>query len=243
MECCAMPPESHVVLSADRVYRQFSRGSVAVNAVRGVSLSVAAGEIIALMGPSGCGKTSLLHLLGGLDAADSGAITVDGIDWASLSSRERADVRRRRFGFVFQSLALLPMATAFENVDTPLLLDGRKPVDRVKQVTEMLERVGLGPKANQYPDQLSGGELQRVAIARALVHDPAVVLADEPTGSLDSVTAQQITDLLVDSARARGAAVVLVTHDERVGAHADRVLRLDSGRITTDQPAQIMGER
>jgi putative ABC transport system ATP-binding protein len=219
------------VLSAQHLSRDFARGTSSVHAVQDVSLTVAAGEVVALMGPSGCGKTTLLHLLGGLESPDSGSVSLDGIDWSTLSPRDRALVRRRRCGFVFQSLALLPMATAFENVDMPLLLDDHPRAQRTVLVADMLERVGLANKANQYPDQLSGGEQQRVAIARALVHSPAVVLADEPTGSLDSVTAQDITNLLVLAARDYGAAVVLVTHDERVAVHAHRIVRLDSGRI------------
>jgi putative ABC transport system ATP-binding protein len=235
--------ENNQVLSAERVWRVFARGAISVSAVQRVSLSVAAGEVVALMGPSGCGKTTLLHLLGGLDLPDHGSVTFDGTEWTSLSPHDRAVLRRRRCGFVFQSLALLPMATAFENVDTPLLLDERPLGHRADLVMDMLERVGLADKRDQYPDQLSGGEQQRVAIARALVHGPAVVLADEPTGSLDSVTAQDITNLLVLAARDHGAAVVLVTHDERVAAHADRIVRLDSGRIVPATAARTDGDR
>lgn len=233
--------ETSPVLAAEQVSREFARGASSVNAIQRVSLNVAAGEVVALMGPSGCGKTTLLHLLGGLDLPDHGSVTLDGTDWASLSPRDRAVLRRRRCGFVFQSLALLPMATAFENVDVPLLLDKRPREERNILVADILERVGLAHKQDQYPDQLSGGEQQRVAIARALVHRPAVLLADEPTGSLDSATAQEITNVLVLAARDHGAAVVLVTHDERVATHADRVVRLDSGRITLAEGTRTAG--
>ena len=228
-----MPREvaSRVVVEARAVARRFGNGSVSVNALNDVSLSVRRGEVVALMGPSGCGKTTLLHLLGGLDVPDAGIVFIEGADWSMLSGNARARMRRRRCGFVFQSFGLLPMVTAFENVDVPLLLDGRDGSVRRRWVESMLDRVGLADKASQFPDQLSGGEQQRVAIARALVHAPAVVLADEPTGSLDSATAMEVTALLVSAARGHDAAVVLVTHDERVAAHADRIVRIDSGRL------------
>ena len=222
-----------VVVDANRLTRRFGDNTASVNALIDVSLSVQRGEVVALMGPSGCGKTTLLHLLGGLDVPDAGTVLIEGADWSTLPAKTRAQLRRRQCGFVFQSLGLLPMATAFENVDVPLLLDGRDGATRRRYVESMLDQVGLAGKASQFPDQLSGGEQQRVAIARALVHSPAVVLADEPTGSLDSATAMEVTALLVGAARSHNAAVVLVTHDERVAAHADRVLRLDSGRVLT----------
>jgi putative ABC transport system ATP-binding protein len=236
-----MPPEPAV--SAEGVSRRFPSGAQPVNAVDDVTIEVARGEIIALVGPSGCGKTTLLHLLGGLDTPTSGSVHIEGVDWASLGRTDLAIMRRRQCGFVFQSLALLPMATAFENVETPLLLDSRPRSERVEAVAEMLDRVGLPHKADAYPDQLSGGEQQRVAIARALVHSPALVLADEPTGSLDSHTAQEIAQLLTDSARSRDAAVVLVTHDERIARYADRIIRLDSGRIEGSGPNPLLESR
>jgi putative ABC transport system ATP-binding protein len=173
----------------------------------------------------------LLFLLGGLDRPDAGKVEVDGTDWESLAGSLRARFRRRTCGFVVQGMALLPQATAAENVEVPLLLDGIEPDERTARVAEALEWVGLADEAFKLPDQLSGGQQQRVAIARALVTRPAVVLADEPTGNLDSATGQSVTRLLVAAASERGAAVVVVTHDPTVAAHADRVVELHSGRL------------
>jgi putative ABC transport system ATP-binding protein len=203
-----------------------------VTGLEDVSLTLARGEIVAVVGPSGSGKSTLLYLLGGLDRPDGGSVQVDGVDWAQLEGPERARFRRRACGFVVQGFALLPQATAAENAELPLLLDG-VPLDRrTRLVAEALESVGLGGHGGKLPDQLSGGEQQRVAIARALIAGPTVVLADEPTGNLDSENGQAVTRLLVDEARDHGAAVVLVTHDPSVAAHADRIVELHSGRIT-----------
>jgi ABC-type lipoprotein export system ATPase subunit len=204
-----------------------------LHSLSGVSLTVARGEVVAVVGPSGSGKTTLLHLLGGLDYPDRGSVRLMGVDWQSLHGRARARFRRRTCGFVVQGHALLPQATAAENVDVPLLLDGVGAAERRERVTEALDRLGLANEAGKLPDQLSGGQHQRVAIARALVNDPPVVLADEPTGSLDSRTAETVVQLLLEAARLGGAAIVLVTHDPIVAAHADRVVRLHSGRVDT----------
>jgi putative ABC transport system ATP-binding protein len=186
---------------------------------------------VAVTGPSGSGKSTLLFLLGGLDTPDEGQVRVASVDWATLRGRARARFRRRTCGFIVQGLALLPQATAAENVEVPLLLDGIEPTARDRRVADALERVGLAQHSMKLTDQLSGGQQQRVAIARALVSEPAVVLADEPTGSLDSVTAQDIVRLLVAAARERDTAVVMVTHDPTVAAHADRVVAMHSGRV------------
>jgi ABC-type lipoprotein export system ATPase subunit len=206
-------------------------GGVAVRALDSVSLRVAPGEVVAVVGPSGSGKSTLLFLLGGLDTPDAGRIRVVGTDWQTLEGGARASFRRRTCSFVVQGLALLPQATAAENVEVPLVLDGVAARERVERVGAALERVGLSAEARKLPDQLSGGQQQRVAIARALVNEPAVVLADEPTGNLDSATGQTIVRLLLETARDRDAAVVLVTHDPAISAHADRVVALHSGRI------------
>ena len=204
-----------------------------------VSLSVATGEIVAVMGPSGSGKTTLLHLLGGFDRPDEGQVVVAGVDWQTLRGDARARFRRRTCGFVAQGLSLLPQATAAENVEVTLLLDGVDAAQRRPRVSEALGRVGLAAEAAKLPDQLPGGQQQRVAIARALVGNPALVLADEPTGNLDSATAVVVVRLLVAASREKGAAVLLVTHDPDVAAYADRIVRLRSGRI--DEGAAIEG--
>jgi putative ABC transport system ATP-binding protein len=214
------------------VTRVHPRDGTAIVALEGASLTVASGEIVAVMGPSGSGKSTLLFLLAGLDRPDRGRALVAGVDWESLSGRERARFRRRSCGFVAQGLALLPQATAAENVEVPLLLDGVDHGERADRVASALERVGLLGEATKLPDQLSGGQQQRVAIARALVAEPAVILADEPTGNLDSATGQDVTRLLVDATRERDAAVVLVTHDPQVARHADRLVEIHSGHLS-----------
>jgi ABC-type lipoprotein export system ATPase subunit len=213
------------------ISRFHGSGALRVRSLHDVSLTVAPGEVVAVVGPSGSGKTTLLHLLGGLDRADSGSVIVRGVDWQSLSGDERAQFRRRTCGFVVQGFSLLSQATVAENVETPLLLDGVDAVQRQAKVGAALARVGLTGEAGKLPDQLSGGQQQRVAVARAMVMDPSVVLGDEPTGSLDSTTARTVVDLLVSVARERGASVVLVTHDPIVASRADRVLLLRSGRL------------
>ncbi len=214
-----------------RWYAAGSLGGRRVRSLDGVSLTVSSGEVVAVMGPSGSGKSTLLHLLGGLDRPDEGRALITGVDWATLRGGARARFRRRACGFITQSLALLPQATVAENVEVPLLLDGAAAGERRRRVAEALELVGLADAAAKLPDQLSGGQQQRVAIARALSARPAVVLADEPTGSLDSGTAEAVTRLLVTAAADRRAAVVLVTHDPAVARHADRIVGLRSGRL------------
>ncbi len=225
--------------------KTYQGGGHAVRSLDDVSLSVDRGEVVAVTGPSGSGKSTLLFLLGGLDVPDGGQVCVTGVDWRTLRSNARAQFRRRTCGFIVQGLALLPQATAAENVEVPLMLDKVESTERGRRAAEALDRVGLGRDSLKLTDQLSGGQQQRVAIARALVHEPAVLLADEPTGSLDSVTAQEIVELLVAAARERNAAVILVTHDPSVAAHADRVIVLQSGRLKTDVPdaQDLRGER
>jgi len=225
-----MAPEAPAI-EALMLTRTYRGGGHQVRGVDSVSLAAARGEVVAVTGPSGSGKSTLLFLLGGRGTPDEGHVRVAGVDWAMLRGRARARFRRRTCGFIVQGLALLPQATAAENVEVPLLLDAVEPEARDRQVAGALERVGLAQHSVKLTDQLSGGQQQRVAIARALVAEPAVVLADEPTGSLDSVTAQDIVRLLVAAARERDAAVVMVTHDPTVAAHADRVVAMHSGRI------------
>ena len=211
--------------------RSFRVGAMPVRALDNVSLTVAPGEVVAVQGPSGSGKSSLVYLLAGLDDPDDGRVLINGVDWQTVRGRARARFRRSACGFVPQGMALLPQATAAENVEIPLLLGGVAPADRRRRTADALDRVGLGDATAKLPDQLSGGQQQRVAIARALVVEPAVVFADEPTGSLDSSNAEAVTELLVAAAHERGAAVVLVTHDPAVATHARRVVQMRFGRI------------
>jgi ABC-type lipoprotein export system ATPase subunit len=236
-----MTPEAPAA-EAIGVRRHHAGDGLAVRALDGVSITVAHGEVLAVVGPSGSGKSTLLFCLGGLDLPDEGTVRVDGVDWRTLSGSERARFRRRSCGFVVQGMALLPQATAAENVEVPLVLDGVEPDARTRRAAEALDRVGLAGEMAKLPDQLSGGQQQRVAIARALVANPAVVLADEPTGNLDSETGQAITRLLVDAATERTAAVVIVTHDPLVAAHAGRIVELHSGKLRTDaERARLRG--
>jgi putative ABC transport system ATP-binding protein len=230
-----------VAVQAIDLSRTFKAGGVRIHGLDHVSLTVAPGEVVAVMGPSGSGKSTLLQILGGLDDPDEGRALVAGVDWRSLRGRKRARFRRRTCGFITQSLALLEPATAAENVEVPLLLD-RVPVgERRRRTEEVLASVGLADSRAKLPDQLSGGQQQRIAIARALVTEPAVLFADEPTGSLDSATAAGVTELLVAAAGERGTAVVLVTHDPVIAAYAARVVRMHSGRLEQDVDAAAEG--
>lgn len=217
------------VLEAIGVTRSYGFIAQRPPALQAVSLIVQRGETLAIMGPSGSGKSTLLFLLAGLDQPDAGIVRLDGTDWQSLQGQQRARFRRRNCGFIAQGLSLLPQATAAENIEVPLVLDGVVASERQRIVHDALAQVGLSSHGAQLVDQLSGGEQQRVAIARALVLNPSVVLADEPTGSLDSANGQLITRLLIAAAAARNAAVVIVTHDAEVAQHAQRIVHMNSG--------------
>ena len=203
-----------------------------VRALDGVSLSVAPGEFVAVMGPSGCGKSTLLNLVGGLDTPTSGSVRIDGVDIATLPDEQLTTLRRRRLGFVFQVFNLIPVLDATENAALPLTLDGAKDADA--RATDWLRRVGLGERLRNRPDQLSGGQQQRVAIARALSTDPALVLADEPTGNLDSASASEIAELLAQVASDWGRSVLMVTHDPRIASYASRLVLMRDGAIVDD---------
>ena len=203
-----------------------------VRALDGVSLSVAPGEFVAVMGPSGCGKSTLLNLVGGLDTPTSGSVRIDGVDIATLPDEQLTTLRRRRLGFVFQFFNLIPVLDATENAALPLTLDGAKDADA--RATDWLRRVGLGERLRNRPDQLSGGQQQRVAIARALSTDPALVLADEPTGNLDSASASEIAKLLAQVASDWGRSVLMVTHDPRIASYASRLVLMRDGAIVDD---------
>lgn len=226
------------ILTARGVSRTYTQGQVRVAAVTGVDLSVDAGAFVALAGPSGSGKSTLLHLLAGLDRPDEGQILFAGTDLAALSEDQRTAIRRSELGVVFQAFNLVPVLTASENVEYGLWLAGVPRSARRARVDRALAAVGLGHRAAHRPDHLSGGERQRVAIARALVNDPKVILADEPTASLDSVTGLQIVQLLFDLNQSRGTTFVLATHDQAVMARAPRVVALADGRVVGDRRAE-----
>ena len=206
-----------------------------VTILDGITLDVPAGQFVAIMGPSGSGKSTLLGLLAGLDRPTAGSIRVDGVDLSTLDEDAVARLRLAKIGYVFQSFHLIPTLTALENVAIPLELAGApRPTERA---TALLEEVGLKPRVGHYPAELSGGEQQRVAMARAIANRPGLVLADEPTGNLDSATGAQIVELLVDLHRRHGTTLILVTHDPALAAHADRVVELRDGRVVGDRAA------
>jgi putative ABC transport system ATP-binding protein len=216
------------VVRLDRVSRSYRRGDEEVHALAEVSFELDRGEMVALVGPSGCGKTTALNLVAAVDRPDSGTVGVAGVDVGNATEGELVALRRRAIGMVFQAFHLVPHLTVEENVALPLALDGRRDPERV---SELLARVGLEHRRRHYPSELSGGEQQRTAVARALVHRPQVVVADEPTGNLDSRTGAAVVELLAELRREQGAALLLATHDQRVAAAADRVLELADGRM------------
>ena len=220
-----------MILQADDLHKKYVLGQHEVTALAGVSLSVDEGEFVAVMGPSGSGKSTLLHLLGGLDQPTAGEIYLAGEKVSQLSDREATLVRRRNIGFVFQFLNLLPTLSAEENVLLPMIIDGQNLRTFRDRLSRILKRVGLEERRDHRPDQLSGGEQQRVAIARALITQPAILLADEPTGNLDTKTGNAIMRLLRESARELNQAIVMVTHDPKAAAFADRVVFLRDGRV------------
>ena len=219
---------STCVLRTRALRKEYGRAAGLVRAVDGVDLEVTRGETVAIMGPSGCGKSTLLYLLGGLDRATGGEIWLDDQDLTRLSERALARLRRDAIGFVFQAFHLMDELTAVENVELPALLAGRSPRAARKRATELLDRVGLTDRAKFLPTQLSGGQRQRVAVARALVADPLVVLADEPTGNLDSASTRDVLRLF-DQLHQAGQTLVIVTHDHRISATADRMISMRDG--------------
>jgi len=226
---------STALLCGRRLRKTYPMGTEPVQALRGVDIDVHAGDLLALRGPSGSGKTTLINLLGLLDSPDSGTLLLDGNDTAALSEDQRADTRRDRFGFIFQTFNLIPVLTAAENVGYPILLKPEHPANMLDRARELLGAVGLAGKEDTRPDLLSGGQRQRVAIARALANHPAVIFADEPTANLDSHTADAILDLLQYLNREQQVAIVISTHDPRVVERCPRVLTLHDGEIVTEE--------
>jgi putative ABC transport system ATP-binding protein len=222
------------MLIVDHVEKIYAGGRGGVAALRGVSFTVEAGEFIALMGPSGCGKSSLLHILGGMDRASRGRVTLNEVSFAALSEEALARLRRRQIGFVFQFFNLLPTLTVAENVALPLMLDGAAERETAARAEELLARVGLADRARHYPAELSGGEMQRCAVARAIITRPALVLADEPTGNLDSENGHHVMQLLSDLNRETGVTVILATHANESADYARRCIRMRDGLIESD---------
>ena len=223
------------IVEATGVEKTYDTGSVRVEALRGVSLAVERGEMVAIMGPSGCGKTTLLNCLSGLDELDSGEVSIEGVALSEMSDRRRTDHRARRMGFVFQFYNLMPVLTAVENVELPLLVARVGAGEARRRALEALELVGVADRANHVPDELSGGQRQRVTIARSLVNDPAIVWADEPTGDLDSENAAEIVGLMRRLNQERALTWLIVTHDISVGRATDRIVRMLDGEIVDDQ--------
>ena len=231
--------ESHAsrdpIVVAEQIHKTFRSGEIEVHALRGVDLTIETGEMVAIMGPSGCGKTTLLNSLSGLDSFDSGQVTIEGTSLAAMNDRTRTDYRARRMGFVFQSFNLLPVISAVENVEMPLLVSGVKPAQARKRALESLASVGLADRASHRPMQLSGGQIQRVTIARALVNLPALVWADEPTGNLDVGSSTDLLSLLQQMNREQGQTFVIVTHDPQVAALCGRTVRMEDGEIVANE--------
>jgi putative ABC transport system ATP-binding protein len=223
------------VITAIAVTKSFDLGAARVDAVRGIDLTVEAGEMVAIIGPSGSGKSTLLTLLGAIETPTSGQILIDDVDISTLSDDERTLLRRRRIGFVFQAYNLIPTLSAIENVTLPLELDGVAESKAQEKASTMLDWVGLSLREDHLPSMMSGGEQQRVAVARALVTEPALLLGDEPTGNLDSVSGQQVMRLFRDLVERRGQTVIIVTHDLDVAATADRIIHVRDGLIENEE--------
>lgn len=232
---------TEALVRVEQVTRRFPLDHSDVTALSGLSLTVNTGEFLAISGPSGSGKSTLLNLIGCIDKPTSGRILIEGVDTTMLSSSQTSVLRREKIGFVFQTFNLIPVFTAAENVEFPLLVQGFDRTERRHRVAEALENVGLSGRALHRPDLLSGGERQRVAIARAIVHRPALVLADEPTANLDTRNATQLIDLMRDLNRSLGLTFIFSTHDQRLLEHTPRIIRLTDGRVASDSHPEGAG--
>jgi len=223
------------IIDAQNVVKIYSSGSLRVEALKSVSLQVARGEILGVMGASGCGKTTLLNCLSGLDGVTEGAVFIEGTNLATMNDRQKTAYRAQNMGFIFQTYNLLPVLSAIENVELPLVVSGVPAGKARERALAALERVNLVDRAKNWPAQLSGGQRQRVTIARALVNEPAIVWADEPTGALDSKTANEIIELMEQLNREQGQTFVLVTHDPRVGQRCHRLVQMSDGQIVSEE--------
>jgi len=223
-----------VALSCQGLWKIYEMGDEKVQAVRGIDLEIKNGEMVAIMGPSGCGKTTLLNILSGIDDPSAGQVMVSGKPLFGISDDERTDLRGTEMGFIFQKFHLLDVMNAVENVEIPLLLLGMNPDEARTKANAALTKVGLGDRSDHRPAELSGGQQQRVSIARALVHNPSVILCDEPTGNLDSTTSGQVMDLLAELNEA-GSTLVIVTHDNEIAERCSRIIRIIDGRILSEE--------
>ena len=222
------------VMQASELWKLYASGESTVQAVKGVNVSIGEGEMIAIMGPSGCGKTTLLNVLSGIDEPTSGTVTIDDKSLFTASDNERSKMRAEYLGFIFQDFNLLPVLSAVENVELPLLLLGNSAGEARSTALDALSAVGLGDRSEHRPSELSGGQQQRVAIARAIVHNPSVILCDEPTGNLDSATSASVMTLLKNINEKMGTTFLLVTHDSDVAAQCSRILHMEDGEIVSD---------
>ena len=239
----AITPTNGAIIQASQVVKTYDTGSAKVEALKRIDFSVQRGEMVAVMGPSGCGKTTLLNCLSGLDSVDSGQIILDGNDLARMGDKKRTRYRAHRMGFIFQVYNLLPVLSAVENVELPLLVSGVKPSEARGKAEAALATVGLTEWADHRPAELSGGQRQRVTIARSLVNNPAIVWADEPTGALDSHTADDIVGLLRALNLQNGLTIVVVTHDQTVGDRCDRIVRMRDGQIESAAATAVVRDR
>jgi putative ABC transport system ATP-binding protein len=231
----APPVAACTIVEARSVDKRYDTGKVVVHALRGVSFAVQQGEMVSIMGPSGSGKTTLLNCLSGLDGIDSGDVLIEGVSLSEMSDDERTDYRARRMGFIFQFYNLMPVLTAVENVELPLLVAHVRSSEARRRALAALAMVGLEDRADHVPDELSGGQRQRATIARALVNDPAIVWADEPTGDLDSENAEEVVALMRELNRGRGLTFLIVTHDISVGRATDRIVRMVDGQVVDEE--------
>jgi ABC-type lipoprotein export system ATPase subunit len=228
-----------IMVEARGVEKEYAAGGVRVHALRGVDLRIPRGEIVAVMGPSGCGKTTLLNCFSGLDEFDGGEVFVGGESISRMTDRKRTRFRAEKMGFIFQTYNLIPVLSAVENVELPLLVAGARPKEARRRAMSVLETVGVPEQAGKRPNEMSGGQQQRVTVARSLVNYPVIVWADEPTGALDSETSTEIMDLLVELNREQGQTFVLVTHDSSVARRAHRIVQMRDGKIDGDEPTDM----